>query len=102
MYTLCPKNIPRLICYNFFDLHKSFWWFWGRNDIEIQVSYQTIIYFHLPVTIGSALFSKLQKPENWMFLVKYWITALPEFNQLLLYFFSPLCWLATRTHAESK
>jgi len=86
-YTLCLKNVPPSVCYNF-DIRERILIFFGRNVTD-KVSNQKTLYCVLhQITCTSALSGKTGKHENRIFSLKCCISALPEFNQLLFDFFS--------------
>jgi len=84
--TLCFKNVPPLVCYNF-DTRERILIFFGRNVTD-KVSNQRRFSVPPQMTCASALPGKTGKHENRIFSVKCCITALPECNQYLLDFFN--------------
>jgi len=86
IYTVSQKNVPHLVRYNF-DIREHILTFFGRNVTD-KVSNQK--HFTVPpqVICASALPGKTGKLESCIFSLKCCISALPEFNQSLLDFFS--------------
>ena len=86
-YTLCLKNVPPLVCYNF-DTRECILIFFGRNVTD-KVSNQKALYC---ATSNNVCFcTTLQNGEtrkSHFFSLKCCISALPEFKQSLLDFFS--------------
>ena len=78
---------------------NAFWYFFGRNVID-KVSNQKTLYYATSINVCfcTTVPGKTGKHENRIFSFKYCISALPEFNQSLLDFFS-LFSLTTHTHA---
>ena len=86
MYTVSQKNVPPMVCYNF-DIRECILIFFGGNVTD-KVSSQNTFTMPPQMTCASALPGKRGKHENRIFSVKCCISALPEFNQSLLDFFS--------------
>jgi len=84
-YTPCPKNVPPLACYNF-DTREWILTFFGRNVID-KVSCHKILYYATSSNLYFCTTWQNGKHGHCIF-TRCISCALPEFNQLLLDFFS--------------
>jgi len=80
----CLKEVPPLACCNF-DTHEQILIFFGRNTAD-KVSNPKMLYYASASNNLSALPGKMGNMKIAFF--SRCISALPEFNQLLLDFFS--------------
>jgi len=82
--TLCLKNVPPLVHYNF-DTRERIFIFLSRKITHKERNQK---HFTTPpqVKCASALPGKTGKHENRIFSLKRCISALPEFNQSILDF----------------
>ena len=80
------KNDPPLICYTF-DTCECILMFFGRNVTD-KGSNQKTLYCATSIHVCFCTSWQTRKHENCIFSLKCCISALPEFNQSLLDFFS--------------
>jgi len=95
--TLCLKNIPPHVCYNF-DIHERILTLFGRNITDKVSNQKTFYYMPTQTTCASALPGKSGKHENRIFFTQMLYQCIARI-QLVAPWFLQSFWLTSHTHA---